>query len=252
MHKMFEHIKLDTALKPLASGADLTGQYFNMHKWRKALFHAFANGQTNGQSFTFSVYEAKDATGGTPLQLGGDVTFTQGSKIAACTVTMNSPDVDTDTVKITPYTIVGGVLTAGTELTFTPKAAEDKTAREYDQSGNTTAQALSLANCINDPTYGVPGMLAVPAVAVVTLTMTEPGSGVFDITEVDVAKTVVVDLIQEAWFEVDVEDMSDTYTHIGARSGSVDANTFVGCTLMRSLPRYAPTGQAVTGDDDSS
>jgi len=46
--------------------------------------------------------------------------------------------------------------------------------------------------------------------------------------------------------------MTDLYTHIGGRSGSVDANCFIGASLLRSLPRYAPVGQAVCGSDDSS
>lgn len=258
MHDIAEATKVDCAITPQEGATSANGEYFNMKEYAKALFIAQVSGMLTGEDLTFEAYQAKDAKGTTPLQLGASgvgatITMAQGIKLCSCQITMNTPDAD-DTIIITPYTFVNGVLTPGTALTFTAKTAESLPNRYFDQSGSTTAQATSLAACINDPTYGVPGVLATAAAAVVTLTMTEPGDGVFDITELDTTKTVVKDLIQQAYFEVAVQDLTrdSDYTHIQGRFASVPATTATQCTLIRAVAGYLPVGQAVAYSDDAS
>jgi hypothetical protein len=253
MHDIMEGTKIDTALYPSTGVTSLTGEYFSMEKHAKALFLLTISGQTDGMSLTYAVYQALNAAGGTPLQLGATITMAQGVKVASASVLMNSPDVD-DTIIIQPYSFVGGTLTAGTALTFTAKAAQSLSSRQYDQSGNVAAQATSLAACINDATYGVPGLLATVDTATVILTMDEPGEGVFTITESDTAKTVVTDLIQQAAFEVAVQDLTrdSDYTHVGARVASVDATTEFAAVIIRAMPGYGPVNQAVAYSDDAS
>lgn len=255
MHDIVESTKVDCAIYPIDGSTSYNGEYFNMKTYAKALFVVQVSGQLTGEEIVFKVYEAVDAAGsGTPQQLGADITLAQGVKITMCTVTMNTPDVD-DTIIITPYTFVNGVMTAGTALTFTAKAAESLANRQFAQSGNTTAQATSLAACINDATYGVPGVLASASSAVVTLTMDEPGDGTFTITEVDTAKTIVTDLLQQAHFEVAVQDMDreDDFTHIQARVSDISASVeFYSCTLIRAVAGYKPVGQVSAYNDDAS
>jgi len=253
MHDIAESTKFDTALQAQTGQTSLTGEWFSMEKYAKALFLLTVQGQLTGASLDFKVYEATDATGSDESQLGATISMAQGIKINSCQIVMNSPDVD-DTIKILPYTFVNGVMTAGTELTFTAKASETLSSRYFDQSGTTTEQATSLAACINDATYGVPGVLATASSDTVTLTMTEPGEGVFTITESDTAKTVVTDLVQQAYFEVAVQDMDrdNDFTHIGARVSGVDSTTEFACVLVRAVAGYLPVGQAVAYSDDAS
>ena len=267
MHMIREGVKFDCAVKPIDDGTSITGEWFRLDTFAKAKFTGVVKGQTNGQSCTMGVWQATSAAGGgTPALLGAVVTFTQGSKVTLAQVVMNSPDVG-DTVILTPYYFNGeGTLTAGDALTFTAAAAQSLPNRQFDQSGNTTQQATSLAACINDATYGVPGLLASASTATVTISCTEPGggdrqvtcekdgTGAFDITEVDVAKTVVTDLIQMADIEVYVQDLNrdDGYTHVGARFASVDVGTFVVAAIERAMAGYGPVGQAVVATDTSA
>lgn len=255
MHDIAESTKFDTALQAQTGQTSLTGEYFNMEKYAKALFLITIQGQLTGASLDFKVYEALNAAGGTAQQLGATIAMVQGIKLCSAQITVDAGNstVD-DTLIITPYTFVNGVLTAGTALTFTAKTSETLASRYFDQSGTATEEATSIAACINDATYGVPGVLATAAAAVVTLTMTEPGDGLFTITESDPTKLVVIDLVQQALFEVAVQDMDrdDDYTHIGARVSGVDATTEFACLLVRAVAGYLPVGQAVAYSDDAS
>ena len=87
-------------------------------------------------------------------------TFYKSRTVAnAPTITLASPQAD-DTV------IING-------LTFTGKTAQTLATRQFKQDvGDGDEAAVSLAACINDATYGVPGVTAVAALHVVTLTAT--------------------------------------------------------------------------------
>ena len=253
MHDIYEGTKIDTALQASTGVTSLTGEWYSMAKHAKALFLATIQGQLTGASLDFKVYEATDATGTSESQLGATIAMAQGIKLAKAQVAFGSIDVD-DTIIITPYTFVGGTLTAGTALTFTAKASETLASRYFDQASGDTATGVSFAACVNDATYGVPGLLATADTGTVTLTLTEPGEGLFTITESDVAKSVVTDLIQQAAFEVAVQDLDrdNDFTHVGARVSGVDSTTEFAAVLIRAMPGYGPVNQAVAYSDDAS
>ena len=253
MHNIAESTKVDCAVYPQVGATSITGEWFNMTEYAKALFVAQVWGQHNADSLTFSVYEATDATGTSESILGAAMTMAQGVNITMCTVTFASIDVD-DTIIITPSTFSGqGALTAGTALTFTAKASETLSSRYFNQASTDTATATSFAACVNNATYGVPGVLATAAAAVVTLTMTEPGDGTFTIVESDVAKSAVEDYIQQAHFEVAVQDMDrdDDFTHIGARFASIETDVLTTCQIIRAVAGYQPVGQVSAYSDNA-
>lgn len=253
MHNIAEGTKVDCAIRPQTGSVAYNGEYFGMTKFAKALFIVHANGQLTGADMVMKVYEATDATGSDAQQLGADITLAQGIKLTMANIATTGSTLG-ETLVITPYTFIGGVATAGTALTFTAAAAEDISAREFNQASTTTAEAISLAACINDATYGVPGVLAtVHDTDEVRLTMTEPGEGMFTLTESDAAELVVTDEIQQAHFEVAVQDMDrdDDFTHVQARLSGVDAADTVSVTLVRALAGYAPVGQVSAYYDDA-
>ena len=254
MHDIVESTKLDCAVYPQVGGTSVTGEYFRMDKYAKALFTAQVRGQHDGDSLTFAVYEATDATGSDAQQLGATITMAQGIKVTHATITCTSVSA-ADTLIITPYTFTGqGALTAGTALTFTAGTSESLADRQFDQSGTDTACGTSLAACINDATYGVPGVLATADSGTVTLTMTEPGDGAFTYVESDAATLVATDCIQQATFEVAVQDMdrSDDFTHVGARFASIETDVTTSCSLVRAVAGYQPVGQVSAYTDDAS
>jgi len=264
MHMIREGVKGDCAVKPQVGATSITGEWFRMDTFAKAKFTAIVRGQNAGDDCTFAVYQALNAAGGTELQLGATITMAQGIKVTMASVTMNTVSV-ADTLILTPYYFNGeGIPTAGTALTYTAAAATSVPNRQFINTDNDAA-AAALAECINDATYGVPGMLATAASAVVTLTCTEPGggdrqvtcendgTGAFDITESN-ARLVVQDLIQMADFEVYVQDLTrnSDYTHVGARFASIETDVYTVAFLERAMAGYGPVGQAVAYTDTSA
>ena len=267
MHMIREGVKFDCAVKPQDGGSEITGEWFRMDTFAKAKFTGIVRGQLTGATCTMGVYEATDATGSGESQLGADVTFTQGSKVTLAQGACAGTTSVADTLKIKPYYFNGeGTLTAGTELTYTAAAAQSLPNRQFDQSAGATAEAASIAACVNDATYGVPGLLATADTGTFTLSCTEPGGGdrqvlcadngtaAFDITESQVAKIVVTDLIQMADFEVYVQDLDrdNDFTHVGARFEAIEATTYTVATIERAMAGYGPVGQAVVATDTSA
>jgi len=265
MHMIREGVKVDAGIKPQMGGTSINGEYFRMDTFAKAKFTAIVYGQTAGQELTLKVYEALNAAGGTPLQLGDTITMAQGIKVA---LAMVSPTSTTEgrTLVLTPYYFNGeGTLTAGTALTYTAADATSIPNRQFINT-NDNAAATALAACINDATYGVPGMLAtVSGGNDVTLSCTEPGggdrqvtcekngTGAFTITESN-AELVVVDLIQMADFEVYVQDLTrdSDYTHIQARLAEIETNAATCVVLERAMEGYGPVGQCAAYTDTSA
>ena len=164
-------------------------------------------------------------------------TATANVAVDKLTITMNTPTVD-DTVTI------NGVV-------FTAKAAENLAARQFDQSGNTTAQALSLANCINSATYGVSGVTATPAVAVCTLTVNDPTYANRDvITAVcsDPTKAIPATVNAQALLEIDASALSGVNTHVAIRvAGPATAHANV--VVVQSDLTFMPLRQPVAAQD---
>ena len=259
-----EAIKKDCAVKPQVGATSITGEWFRMDTFAKANFTAVVRGQHDGDDCTFQVFQAKDATGTTELQLGATITMAQGIKVVLATVSPTSTTVGR-TLIITPYYFNGeGALTASTALTYTAAAAQSIPNRQFINTTDDNA-ATSLAACINDETYGVPGMLATVANNDVTLSCTEPGGGdrqvlcakngtaAFTYVESN-AELVVEDLIQMADFEVYVQDLTrgSDYTHVGARFASVETDVYTVAFLERAYAGYGPVGQAVAYTDTSA
>ncbi|GAG12521.1 unnamed protein product, partial [marine sediment metagenome] len=188
MHDLREANKLDWGIKPQKGATSINGEWFNVKTYAKALFTAGISLQTYGQSLTFQVWESTSAAGdGTPAQLGETITMAHGVKVTMAQIKCTSVVLN-DTVTITPYTFNGqGVLTAGTALVFTAKTAESLPNRQFDYDDDDNATAVSLMACINDATYGVPGLLGVEGSVndIVVLTLTEPGDGAFTYVESD-------------------------------------------------------------------
>jgi len=260
MHMIREATKFDCAVKPQDGGSEIVGEYFRMDTFAKAKFTGIVRGQLTGATCTMGVYQATDATGSGAVILDAVVTFTQGEKVTLAQAVCQDTTSVGDTLILTPYYFNGeGTLTAGTALTYTAAAAESLPNRQFNQASTAAAEATSIAACVNDATYGVPGMLATATDATVVFSCTEPGggdrqvvcakngTGAFDITESEEGKIIVTDLIQMADFEVYVQDLDrdNDFTHVGARFAGVEETTYAVAVLERAMEGYGPVGQAV-------
>jgi len=118
-----------------------------------------------------------------------------------------------DTVLATETVTING-------LTFTADAvATDPAAREFDISGGDALGAAELVTCINDATYGVPGVTASNVGAVVTLIATNPGRDAIVVTSGDatflIAYTSTAKQGKDMWaYILFVGNTSTGYAHV--------------------------------------
>ena len=78
------------------------------------------------------------------------------------------------TFELTLATVLDGDTVTINGLVFTAAAATNPALREFEVGVTDPDDAIELAAVINDTTYGVPGITAVPVAAVVTLTVDTP------------------------------------------------------------------------------
>jgi len=215
--------------------AGKVGQYLSMSECAKLIFVVVIDTLAAGESVICTVVEAQDAAAtGAQNITTATCTVVANTNVRRAQVTMNSPDVD-DTVTI------NGIL-------FTAKAAQTLATRQFDQSGSTTAQATSLAACINDATYGVPGVTAVASTAVVILTPDAPEDTTITVSTSDAVKTVPATLDAVALIEVDASALSDTFTHVAIRVAGPTSAHAVALAEQSDL-RYMPMVQPVAAQD---
>lgn len=226
-----EAVKYDVAVAPASLvTTDATGRYFDMRQHRRAVVVFSAADMAATNTVICQVREAKDAAGTDAADLtGATATITANSRANIVTLTLATV-LNTEAV-----TINGLVFTAHTNTTT-------KATRTFSISGDDTADAVELGACINDATYGVPGVTATPAAAVVTLTSTVPGNTT--ITIGSPAATITPATVEAiGYIELQHGDLDPGFTHVAVKLTS--AGTIVtGATLLRSEP-VAGTSQAV-------
>jgi len=236
-----ERLKVDTAIVSQSLNGAGTSVYYNMKKYRKALFITEIGAMAAAATSVMQVMEARDAAAtGAQVLTGLTATMTANIGVAEATLTLATV-LNTEAV-----TINGLVFTAHTDTTTLAL-------RQFDISGTDTADAVELVLCINDPVYGVPGVTATSAAGVVTLVATEPGE--VDITITDAAAGTITPATIRAigYVEVDHSMMTKAtgavaaYTHLALRvtnSGAMQT----GAVLVRGNNRYTPV-QTVAGAD---
>jgi len=150
--------------------------------------------------------------------------------------------------------LVGGTITINS-LVFTAHVDTTTVAdREFDISGDDTADAVELVTCINDATYGVPGITATSTLGVVKLVSIDPSKTLITVeSDPDDAtcvkstiKEVVPEDLQFAVLEIlawNVTRFASGAQAIGVRSRTADGvDTGMEITIplnaQRILERY--------------
>jgi hypothetical protein len=229
MNKISEDVKIDVAVAPASlATTNVTGQYFSLANFRRAMFVIIAAAMAVGKTIVAQVYQAIDAAGtSSKVVTGKTVTLTANTKIKKATVTL--------------ATCTAGSAIVINGLTFTAHASTTTPAnREFAISGDDTADAAALTTCINDTTYGVPGLKATSALGVVTLTADEPGDA--SITVVGVATIAVAATVEaDAFVELEASDLdvNNDFTHVALKL-TTDATIVTGAVLARGEARYTP------------
>jgi len=231
MNKIYEQIKVDIGLKPTSlASTHGTGLYYPLADYRKAIAILQVGAMAAAATTKIEVFEATNAAAGSAALLtGATATITANTGVTSMTLTFA-------TCLHTHSIVING-------LTFTAHTnVEDKTIRQFDISGADTADALSLANCINDPDYGVPGITATPNAAVLTLTSTVPGATVLTTAHANGTITMAT-LSGQAYIELDALTLSAGFTHIATKV-TTSATIVAAATLLRGGQKVGITQKA--------
>jgi len=171
-----------------------------------------------GAGITVGVVLGHGTTGGAVDESTVEIWYTSVGLGDATKGTVGSDYQIVDQITLASATTGDEVVVGG--LTYTGAIAEDQTAREFIATGDDTADAASLVLCINNATYGVPGVTATSALGVVTLT--RASSGVPNtITQTGDHATMAYQIIKEVITGsiVDTDLITASYTYDSTNSG---------------------------------
>lgn len=218
MNRAYEQIKLDIGLVSQAlNNGNVTGKYHPLKEFRSALAILSGGAMVKTKTTKLELLQAKNAAAGSSKTLA-EAIITANELVTELTITL--------------ATVLNGETIEINGLTFSAHTnVEDKTIRQFDISGDNTADALSLANCINDPDYGVPGITAVPNAAVLTLLSTVPGETLISAVSSDATFTVATTKAQ-AYVDVEGLKLDALFTHVAVKV-TTTANSNVAVVFLR-------------------
>lgn len=230
MNKLSDNLKIDIGVVASSIASTyVTGAYYRMDNFRKALFTINAAVMAATKTVVAQVYQATNAAAGSAKVITK----------ATCTITANSK---AKGVTLTPRSATSGDSVIINGLTFTGASATTLANREWIATGNDAADATALCACINDATYGVPGVLATLSTDVVILTATEPGDASITIGTI-VGGTITASTNRaDGFIEIDASDLdtANGFNHVALRL-TTDATIVCGSSLIRGGERYTPT-----------
>lgn len=225
MNKMFEAMKIDVGVAPVSLATNnLTSVYYSLADYRKAIAIVEAAAMAITKTCLLEVYQAKNAAAlSAKLLTGATATITANVSVTSLTLALA-------TVLNTHTIIING-------LTFTAHTNTTTVAsRQFSISGDDTADADELAICINDPTYGVPGVTATNVTGTLTLISTVPGATLITAAQGVGATITVATLKAQAYVELDALTLEDDFTHIATRV-TTDSTQVVSTILLRGGQR---------------
>lgn len=238
MKELFKRAKVDIGLVPQTiNNSNATGKYYRFNMFRKLLAILQIGAIAATKTVKIEFLQATDGTGtgakGIPstAEQTAVAEVTANTKVTEATLTLAS------VLNTQAVTINGLKFTAHTDTTTASK-------REFAINGDDTADAAELVKCINDATYGVPGVTATSALGVVTLKSTNSGETLITIT--DAAATITAATTQaQAYVELDVGslDLANGFEYVAVKVTS-SANGSVAVMLIEGDCRFEPV-QAV-------
>ena len=218
------------------NGASTTHKFFSMAGFSRVAFHVIGVAASIADAVTMilQTMQATDSAGTVSKVITNNAaTATVPVKVIAANVTLLNA-------------AVGSVITIN-GLTFTGAAATTVASREFKADGDDDADVTALVACINDATYGVPGVTAADGAGdSIDLTVDEPGETTITISDESAVFTPIATAL-EAIVEVDASnlDIAGGFDHIGCL---VTTSAAITCSTTAILdPRYSP-GQQVAAE----
>jgi hypothetical protein len=222
--RLHQEVKVDTALAPQALDNGNVGDqnWIPMRNTTRALIVAQIGAMASTQTLTVTARRATSATGtGAENVTGGQVVLTANTGVQAGTITAAAVAA-ADSVTINGVTLTGVAATPG-PLEFIQDAADN------------TATATNLAAAIN---LRVPGVRAVAAAAVVTITSRDPGDTPLVFTTSNNTRLAAATTRAVALLEIHAAALGGAFTHLSVNVATT-ANTVVSATMLRDVA-YMP------------
>jgi len=237
MKLVAEKVKIANAMVPVSvSGASTTHKFFSMAGFYRVAFHVIgvAASIADAVTMTLQTMQATDSAGnGAKVITNNAATATVPVKVIAANVALANA-------------AAGSVITIN-GLTFTGAAATTVASREFKADGADGADVTALVACINDATYGVPGVTAVDGAGnSIDLIVDEPGETTITISDESAVFTPIATAL-EAIVEVDASnlDIAGGFDHVACR---VTTSAAITCSTTAIFdPRYSP-GQQVAAE----
>ncbi len=237
MKLVAEKVKIANAMLPVSvNGASTTHKFFPMAGSHRVAFHVVGVAASIADAVTMilQTMQATDSAGtGAKVITNNAATATVPVKVIAANVTLLNA-------------AVGSVITIN-GITFTGAAATTVASREFKADGADGADVTALVACINDATYGVPGVTAADGTGdSIDLTVDEPGETTITISDESAVFTPIATAL-EAIVEVDASnlDIAGGFDHIGCL---VTTSAAITCSTTAIFdPRYSP-GQQVAAE----
>jgi hypothetical protein len=228
MNKLYEELKIDMGLEAQAlDNTNVIGDYFPLAEYRDVLAILSGGAMAKTKTTILQLMQATNAAAGSAKVVTvGVATITANALVTELTITLATV-LNTETV-----TVNGLVFTAHTDTTTLAT-------RTFAIDGTDTADAVEFCKCVNDPTYGVPGVTATNALGVVTLKSTIPNETLITAVSGDATFTVAT-ISAQSYVEIDPLILDDTFTHIAAKVTSTATGT-IAVTLLRGKSRKAIT-----------
>ena len=236
MNRIYEGLKLDVGLAPQAlNNGNVTGRYHSTRNYGRVLALLKGGAMAATKTTKVELLQATDKDGAAAKGIPSTV-----GQLATAEITANAL-VTKATVTLATF-LVGGTITIN-GLVFTAHATVTTVAnREFSIAGSDTQDGDELVTCINDPTYGVPGVKASNAAGAVTLQADPAGEVVITVaSNPDDGTCVKATVEAQAYVEIGTEqlDKANGFGYVAAKV-TTTANSVVAAQLLRGGARYTP------------
>jgi hypothetical protein len=231
MELISERTALSVALVPQTiTNTNVTGLYHNVRDFHRICMYLQVGAMAASKTVTLEIFQGIGRTGASGALIAG------ASAVVAANVLVSKATITTNTVQAADYVEVNG-------LRFTAHGSvTDVSIRQFSCATGNNETAAQLAICLNDPIYGVPGLTASAASAVVTLVSTEPGETLIS-TVTSGATLVLATLEASAYVECENLDLTAGFGYVAAKVTST-ATGICSVTLLREA-RTQPPAQMV-------
>ena len=161
--RVTDDVKIDVGMVPISlASTNLTGKYYSMANADRAVFVCQYGPLVTTGTVKLEVFQASDVIGTSAALVVGASAITNATEIthvAAVKQITLSTFLATVTITITAYKKNSSTVAPGYPLVYTAHATTTTIAsRQFSIAGTDTQDAVELLSCLNDPTYGTPGI----------------------------------------------------------------------------------------------